>query len=540
MASRFKFVFLLLCLLGFGQAKAQPIYNPSNGHFYQDVFQFMRWSEANVMASQSKMVFNGQVYYGHLVTLGSKEESDWVISHLIGFGRAHMGLYQPGGSKEPGQGWVWVTGEPSSFVNWGQGEPNNGNGGPAENFSSYFQDGTWNDIPDGFDNHSIVEYEPVRITGLSLSSIRIVGGKAVTGTISLAIAAPAGGMSVSLVDDSTDAKTPATVLIAQGQTQATFTITTKVVDSSKFVFLGARVGTSTASTSFTILPADVTAVSVNPTTIYGGSSDTVVGKVLLDGAAGPSGLDVQLSSDKSVLQVPGSVHVNAGATSASFAITHTLTPVPVVATISATNRGTVRGMRVNVAIVQLTKLTLTPGAVVAGGKVTGTLALNRAAPSGGFAVDLSSSSSHAILSSGQVVVPAGARQATFSVTTANDISVTERPTISAMFNGSSKTALFAVTPIQVKSLALSAASARKGETVVLTVMLNGPAPAGAAVSFSLSNGAATMASSGTITEGQTSGTFSVKANEVRADKTVVIKVSYHGVKKNVSLTVKAG
>jgi hypothetical protein len=50
------------------------------------------------------------------------------------------------GSPEPDGGWVWISGEPVTFTNWGLGEPNNSDG--LEEYAqlgSLESAGTWND-----------------------------------------------------------------------------------------------------------------------------------------------------------------------------------------------------------------------------------------------------------------------------------------------------------------------------------------------------------------------------------------------------------
>jgi hypothetical protein len=92
----------------------------------------------------------------------------------------------------------------------------------------------------------------------------------------------------------------------------------------------------------------------------------------------------------------------------------------------------------------LTSLTLNPTGVVGGlGSSTGTVTLSAPAPAGGAQVLLSSSNTGAATVPSTVIVPAGATSATFTVRTSGVLIATSS-TISASYNGTTKTANLAV------------------------------------------------------------------------------------------------
>jgi hypothetical protein len=90
---------------------------------------------------------------GHLATLTTQAESDFVEKLVADTPAAVnsdgngplLGGYQPspGGPSEPDGGWVWVTGEPWTFTDWGNGQPDNTAG--REDYLELYQD-RWNDI----------------------------------------------------------------------------------------------------------------------------------------------------------------------------------------------------------------------------------------------------------------------------------------------------------------------------------------------------------------------------------------------------------
>jgi hypothetical protein len=68
---------------------------------------------------------------GHLVTINDAAENAWVAATFNPDppnSGAWIGLYQLPGSPEPAGGWVWISGEPVSYTNWGPGEPSNHDG----------------------------------------------------------------------------------------------------------------------------------------------------------------------------------------------------------------------------------------------------------------------------------------------------------------------------------------------------------------------------------------------------------------------------
>src|SRR5690242_18695760 len=113
----------LLCAALFlipGITQAQVVFNPANGHYYERVDEGVDgWFAAvRVAALRSYMGLKG-----HLVTITSPEENDFIINHLGGdlVRNKWTGAYQLHKNSEPGGGWAWVTGEAWTYANWGAG-----------------------------------------------------------------------------------------------------------------------------------------------------------------------------------------------------------------------------------------------------------------------------------------------------------------------------------------------------------------------------------------------------------------------------------
>ena len=135
---------LIFCVAAFligavDVARCAPVFNPANHHWYF-LTEPGTWPEA-----EAEAVAAG----GHLVTINDAAENAWVTAmfHPVNTpGGPWIGLYQLPGSPEPAGGWVWISGEPVTFTNWGLGEPNNSDG--LEEYAqlgSLESAGTWND-----------------------------------------------------------------------------------------------------------------------------------------------------------------------------------------------------------------------------------------------------------------------------------------------------------------------------------------------------------------------------------------------------------
>jgi hypothetical protein len=205
---------------------------------------------------------------------------------------------------------------------------------------------------------------PAALSSVSLSPTSVTGGTASTGTVTLTAGAPAGGAVVSLASSHVNvASVPQTVTVAAGATSATFSVTTSPVSVTTTVTITASYGGTTSTASLTVgpepPPASLQAVSLNPTSVTGGGSSQ--GTVTLSSAAPAGGAAVSLSSSNpGVANVPPSVTIAAGATSATFTTTTSSVGASTAVTVTASYNGTSRsaGLTVNPAA-QTATLTVT-------------------------------------------------------------------------------------------------------------------------------------------------------------------------------------
>ena len=153
------FLMLLVNLLALpsivlGDPLQWQIEDGGNGHWYDSVVYNSTWDEAKAHAESQE--YNGMK--GHLVTITSKEEQDFVWGHFpYNFWLEAIRMIR---ASEPQGNWVWVTGEKWVYTNWRNGEPSN-SGGAEDCLEFYGGDpnGKWNDFYKTSSNNGyIIEY----------------------------------------------------------------------------------------------------------------------------------------------------------------------------------------------------------------------------------------------------------------------------------------------------------------------------------------------------------------------------------------------
>ena len=166
----------IACLLASGLmgGSAHPMdWHEHDGHWYALTDAPMTWTAAESV---------GVACGGHLVTVNSLDENNWIVS-TFGSDPLWIGLVQDPQGAEPNGGWGWSSGEALSLTHWFPGEPNNIVVDEDYGMMNYHDDmtGYWNDIPvDGINPvyggsvpHGVIELTfpaaaPAREYGVSL------------------------------------------------------------------------------------------------------------------------------------------------------------------------------------------------------------------------------------------------------------------------------------------------------------------------------------------------------------------------------------
>ncbi|GMU80434.1 MAG: hypothetical protein AMXMBFR47_03050 [Planctomycetota bacterium] len=111
-----------------------PIVNPANGHTYY-LLPPTDWATAEGA---------GIGLGGHLAAIADEAENDWVRLNMLSWdGRARTAWI--GFNDELNEGvFEWTSGDPVTYSNWNEGEPNDAVGG--EDYTEMQSSGGWNDL----------------------------------------------------------------------------------------------------------------------------------------------------------------------------------------------------------------------------------------------------------------------------------------------------------------------------------------------------------------------------------------------------------
>ena len=180
----------------------------------------------------------------------------------------------------------------------------------------------------------------VTVYKLVCSPASVLSGATSSCTVTLSAAAPAGGSTVTLSDNSSALTTPASVKVPAGSTTASFTATAGTVTANQSATVKATLNGSSGSWTVTVTPATTVTVSklaCSPVNVVSGTTATCT--VTLSAAAPAGGSTVTISDNSSALTTPASVNIAANSTSASFPVVAGAVTTDQSITISATVNG---------------------------------------------------------------------------------------------------------------------------------------------------------------------------------------------------------
>jgi len=396
---------------------------------------------------------------------------------------------------------------------------------------------------------------PLAVFSVDTTPISVVQGNPSIGQVILNGVAPAGGAVVSLSSSNGAASVPAAVTVDPGQTATVFGVTTAAVTQTTPVTITASFGGVSRSTAMSVSPFIFSTatpalldVSVNPTSVVGGTRS--IGRVRITTAApDPSDGAVSValtSSNQAAVVVARHVTVGHGGTFADFRIRTFAVAQSTLVTLTATFNGVTRSASLTVnpsgppPPLGLSTVSVNPTAVVGGNPSTGTVFLNSAAPSGGASVGLSSNNAVAVVPA-SVTVPAGQTSASFAVST-TAVSASTTATITGTFAGASRSATLTVNPppppATLSALSLNPTTVVGGNSSTGTVTLTGAAPSGGlVVSLASNSAAASTPASVTVPAGATSASFSVTTTAVTTATSATVSATLGADTRTAALTV---
>ena len=392
------------------------------------------------------------------------------------------------------------------------------------------------------------------ISTVSISPNQAKGGTTPSpvGTVTLNQAAPAGGTTIALTSSDSSAAVPASITIPAGATTGTFTVTTTAVANDTTAVISATNQFATRTTTFVTQAPALSGLSLALNSILVGSTTT--GTVVLDSPAPTGGTVVTLaSSNTSVITVPATVTVAAGATSATFTATSQVILAAGNATITATAGSISR--TANITVAPLLAAISVSQAQARGGATpapTALITLNQPAPTGGVTVALTSSNGAAITVPATAAIAAGASSATVTLTT-HAVSAVTPVTLTATLSGVARTTVMTITPPAISAFTMTPAVIVGGSNAtnsVASITLDSPAPTGgltitvgstntaAAEPWSATSGGSAITSV-TIAAGATSTTYVVRGKAVSSDTNVTLSASVGSQTSTAALLVKA-
>lgn len=181
---------------------------------------------------------------------------------------------------------------------------------------------------------------PYETSTVTLNPASVVGGGDSTGTVTMN-GTVFSDTTVSLSTGNSAAHVPATVIVPAGSDATTFTVTTDPVAANTSGPISAQRGTVVSSATLLVKPPALSAISLSPISVHGGSTTT--GRVTLNGVAAVDTV-VSLTNANAKALLPNgtnsdTVTVRAGQATATFLMTTQKTSAKVTGAVTATLGG---------------------------------------------------------------------------------------------------------------------------------------------------------------------------------------------------------
>ncbi len=347
-----------------------------------------------------------------------------------------------------------------------------------------------------------------------------------------------GGLNANPIENGVIAVVTAT--LSATSSGATINVTNALSTSAA----GSAVQTTAAGgTIAAIVPLSLTSLNCNPGSVTSGASTTCA--VTVNQAASAT-TAVALSSTNSLITIPATVTVPAGASSATFTAAAGTTITKVTVTLTATLDGASDGASQTTSLFLLptpavSSLSCNPTSLASGSSAACTVTLSRKI----YAlrkVQLNVNSSLLTIPT-SLSVAAGTASATFTAT-AGAVTASQSVTITASMNtaglNSSVTTTLNLGPALPSALSCDPTSLTAGSSSTCTLTLTSPAPTGGVtVAVSSDSPALTVPPSVDIPASASTATFAATAatGSPSGQSTVAVSASLYGVSQSASFSV---
>jgi len=348
------------------------------------------------------------------------------------------------------------------------------------------------------------------ISGFFGSSVSISGNRAIIGSPGATVNSVARGAAYVFLRNGAGAWSQE-VKFTGSDSAAADSFGTSVSISGVNAIVGASgndpSAASNAGAAYAFQLTETMSLSFPTAGVIGGRSST--GTVTL-GAAPTVNTVIALSSNSAALQVPATVTVLAGNTTATFTATTSVTLADTLATVSATGTGYAAALTtLDVRLPRVGAVSFSSSVVAIGQSATGTVTLQAAAPTGGILVSLANNAPAALSCPATVLVPAGQTRATFTVV-GQTVATTTLAKVTGTPSFNEKSATISVLPYYLANFTIQTTTILASTSTVGTVTVSDAAPAGGSVvNLSSSTTRLTIPATVTIPEGATSAQFRI-------------------------------
>jgi hypothetical protein len=388
------------------------------------------------------------------------------------------------------------------------------------------------------------------VASVTFTPASISPGDSATGLITLSLPAPVGGVIVNFLSENpATVATPPSIVVPEGQTAMTFQIAASPFQPSVTpvpVVIRAATGNVIKDGTVTIVPilkvswVYLSAVPMGSpvSSVTGGNS--LLGTVFTT-AVEATPTAIVIVSDNPAVLLPSTVVIPAGQTWVTFTVGTLPVPSPSSGTITASANGTSANTLISIlaspvpAITSVSIPLLSSSQTWSSGQtLTGTITLSSGAFLGGMIVTLASDTPSAAQVPANVIIPAGAKTATFPVL-AGQVSAPTPVSITASLNGVAVTPVSLTVipgaPLAINSYAVAPYTMiGPGVVTTGTITVNQVVPPGGLViNLAANSTAAKVPATVTIPAGQATVNFPIQGNSVSAPTVVVLSVTYKGV-----------
>lgn len=316
------------------------------------------------------------------------------------------------------------------------------------------------------------------IRSVTFTPASVTGGLNTSGIVTLQSPAPAGGIVVTLMSANPLVSVPTTVTVPGNATTAIFTTSTLVTAVDTSIVITGTTGSLSVSGTLKVLAPRVLTIGFPSSIPVGGS--TVTGTIKLTGKAPAGGCTVNITVGHPGITTPSIVIVDAGLDSATFSATLPVVAVDTVVPWKASLNGAFKTFTMTIKPAAILAVAFNPVSAAGGSPMTGKVTLTGQAPDGGTTVTLVSAAPGVVTVPESIVVPAGAKNVSFPVTTV-PLATDQNVSITATTGAVSKVGTVRVLAPVVTVFVLSISTLQGGKTLSGRVNISGMAPTGGVV-----------------------------------------------------------